>query len=355
MNVRDLLMEKKDHNLKTGKKSMNIFRLYPWRSLIAGLLVLIILITTIGSQIAQVTLSSDNYKNTLQKRAVSYLTEANEYANQGKFDRAIESIKLFLNLYPENEEGYLMRASIYTSKMEYKKAIADFNHLLELNPNNADYYLQRGCLYILLDDYDHAQTDFNKAIQKDNADPELLLLIAQIYCEKKDYDAAINIYDQYLADYPDSDEIYAQEAYLYSLTEDYDNAVKMLQRAYDIAPSYKYSAALAQTYAALGSYEETITYCNLALAENNSDKSLYKLLADTYYLMENYESALENYTIYLSSSPKDEEAAYQQCVCYLQLNQTDEALRAGQELLSYVTDETIRNNIQNIVNYLTGE
>ncbi|MDD3402965.1 MAG: tetratricopeptide repeat protein [Hespellia sp.] len=333
-------------------KFFNFFHKHPWRSAIAALLALVVIATTIGSQIIQTHLSADSFKNELQQHAAQYLADANSYINKGDFTRAMDSVRLFLDLYPDNEEGYLARASIYAGKGQYKRAISDMDHLIEISPDSAEYYLQRGCLYILLNDYDSAQADFDQAITLDDTNQELLLLIAQIYCEKEDYPSALTIYDRYLLAYPDSAEIYAQEAYLYSLSEDYTNAADKLRSAYDIAPSYEYSSALAQTYAAAGNYEETINFCQISLEEDDSDDSLYQLLADAYYLQADYANAAQAYETFLTRSPKEEESAFQLCICYLQLNQLDQALSAAKELLTYATDENILKNAQDIVDYL---
>lgn len=340
---------------KKSSKFFHFFRSHPWQSALALFLALIIIATTIGSQMIQTNLSADNFKNALQKQAAEYLTDANQYMNKGDFDRALESVRLFLNLYPDTEEGYLTRASIYTGKGEYQQAVKDMDQLIKLNSKSPEYFLQRGCLYILLNQFDTAEGDFNRAIALDPANKELLLLIAQIYLEKEDYTSALNTYDRYIDEYPDSADIYAQEAYVYSLSEDYEHAAKALQSAYDITPSYAYSSALAQTYAATGSLDETIKYCQLALDEDDSDETLYKLLADTYYLKADYATAATAYTDYLERSPKDEEATYQLCICYLQLNELDQALTTAKELLTFATDETLRKNTQDIVDVLQNQ
>lgn len=323
-----------------------------WYIVVSIVLIIAITVTTIGFQFLQVNFSADDYENKLQNQAAKYLTEANDYISQGLFDRALERINMFFHLYPDNEEGYIMRASIYTGNGEYDKAIEDFTHAIALNPNVSDYYLQRGCLYILLNDFDHAQEDFNSVISLNNEDPYALLLIAQIYYEKKEYQKAIDTYDIYLADHPDTADVLAQQAYLYSMLNDVEHTISKLRQAYDTAPSYEYAVALAQSYALIQNYKESIHFATLALKENDSDSSMIKLRADSSFLLEDYQSAFDDYTSYLLIVSQDETAAYQQCICCLQLGNYDEALKYAEALLTYASDKEIKENTQNIVSYL---
>ena len=209
------MKEKKSNSNTRTPKKINVFlKSHPWQSAVAALLVVVMVVLAIGTQIIQVRLSADSYDSQTKQKAAEYLSDANSYINLGNFDRAMESIRLFFDRYPDDEEGYLYRASIYTGKGEYQKAVSDMNHAIKLNPSNSDYYLQRGCLFILLDNYKDAGKDFDKSIDTSNNDATTLLLVAQIYLEQKNYDKSLKVYDRYLAAFPDSAEIYAQEAYI---------------------------------------------------------------------------------------------------------------------------------------------
>lgn len=329
-----------------------IKRFPKWQIWTAVVLIIVICISTVGIQISQIQLSADDYENKLQNQAAQYLTDANDYISQGAFSRALDKINSYFDLYPEDENGYLTRASIYTGSGEYDKALTDMTHAIELNQTEPDYYLQRGCLYILLNDYAHAQEDFEQVVELNNKDPYALLLIAQIYYEKQQYELALNTYDKYQDIFGSSAELLAQEAYLYSLLADNESATEKLQEAYDIAPNKDYAAALAQAYASLQNYDQAVRYASFVLNEDTSDTASLKLRADSYYLLADYKKALKDYTTYLAKIPKDETCAYQQCICYLQLEQYDALKEAANELLSYAKDPDIIENTQALLSYL---
>lgn len=330
-------------------------KLPKWQIITAAILIIVITGSTIAIQIAQVKLSADNYENILQNKAAQYLMGANDYVGQGMFDRALDQINLYFDLYSETEEGYLTRASIYTGSGDYNNALADMNEVIALNSEESDYFLQRGCLYILLNDYDNAQLDFNQVVAMDKEDPYALLLIAQIYYEKEQYQLALDTYETYLLYNPPSADIYAQEAYLYSLLLKYETATEKLKKAYGLNPTTEYASALAQSYAAIQKYDDAIRFANIVLKDTPQDTTIIKLRADTYYLTDEFEKALTDYTAFLKIQPKDETCAYQQCICYLQLEEYDKLLTSAKELLTYATDKDIIKNTEDIVSYLSEE
>lgn len=266
----------------------------------------------------------------------SYLTEAEQLVQQGKFAQAIEIYRSATLADPNNPAIYLAiaRLQIYTNK--YEPAIENAGNALVINPNNAAAMALRGYALGLSGNYLEAESALNQAIEQDpnNAVPyaylaEVLAIKSQssagdletlnraIELSRKaqafgptlietrrarglvlefttNYQEAVEEFSAAIAINPYIADLYIYLGRNYRTLGDYPNAIRAFNNAFPLNPAdplaYTY---LSRTYATQGEYANAITYAELAIERKPTDPYLYGNLGVMHYRRSDYPRAIE--------------------------------------------------------------
>lgn len=101
-------------------------------------------------------------------RSVAYKdyarTKADEYMNNGNYDRAIEYYKQSLSVNPENYDTHLNLAKTYTYNNQYDKAVTHLQTYLGANPDDIENITLLGECYKKTGKLSDAQECFNRAL-----------------------------------------------------------------------------------------------------------------------------------------------------------------------------------------------
>ena len=112
-------------------------------------------LTVIGSQ-------------TPKARSVSYndyaRTKADEYMNNGHYDKAVEYYKQSLSVNPQNYDTHLNLAKTYTYNNQYDKAVSHLRTYLDANPDDIENITLLGECYKKIGKLSDAQDCFNRAL-----------------------------------------------------------------------------------------------------------------------------------------------------------------------------------------------
>jgi len=96
--------------------------------------------------------------------AEAYSLRSINFANQKRYQEAIEDFNIVLKLEPDNDYLYFVRGGIYGFLGNMELALQDFNKGIEINPkNNQLFFVRRGLYENFLNNTERAIADFKKA------------------------------------------------------------------------------------------------------------------------------------------------------------------------------------------------
>ena len=104
-------------------------------------------------------------KETPENLARAFFDRGRAWADQGKYDRAVEDFNRALELDPNYPDAFNGRALAYAGEQQYDHALQDFNQAIKLDPNYAIAINNRGLAAQNLGRTDEATKYFEKARQ----------------------------------------------------------------------------------------------------------------------------------------------------------------------------------------------
>jgi len=126
----------------------------------------------------------------LHEHADAYNNRGLDYANLGKYDKAIEDFNKAIELNPDLAVAYYNRGNTYAELGEYDRAIKDYDKAIELNKDYTVAYNNRGFAYVGLGKYNRAIEDFNKAIKLNPDDAKAYYNRGLAYAELGEHERA---------------------------------------------------------------------------------------------------------------------------------------------------------------------
>jgi tetratricopeptide (TPR) repeat protein len=286
---------------------------------------------------------------------------------------------------------------------DYKQAIAQYEKLIELYPQSiytAQAYYSLGWTYFEQERYQKAVAAYQK-LEKNFPENQLNedagFKIGESFYNLEQYDDAISHFRNYLKRYPNSArkaeaEFYTAEAYYYD--EQYDKAIDHYQKTDELAYNTKLSlmakVSLGWCYLKTGQYDKSIRYFNEAqlLSEskglvsddvylgqaslyaelNQNEKALYFYsllidkfpdseriaeaylgLANTHYLLKDYNKAITTYRTLINKLTQDteqldifEKAYFGLAWSYLKVGQIDLSIRTFQEIKDLADNDIVK-------------
>ncbi|MDF2800433.1 MAG: repeat-containing protein [Anaerocolumna sp.] len=242
-----------------------------------------------------------NNKLALRGEGIAYL-KAHKFTEAiKKFEEALaikESDKLNLDIlyYKGNAQ---FKAGLY------KEAAASYTDIIKIKPGDSASYNVRGDIYRSLGEYEDSLADYNKAIDLDK-----------------------NNYEYYFGKY-----------FLMLDQKDSEGAKEVLKKALSIKGSTqkdKFNIAKVDYY--MEDYDKAVV--GFSEAYSNGFFEAYYYLGDIYERKGEYETAVNNYAMYIENQPVvDSAAVYNQIAnCYIKLNKDKEAL-------AYIEDGIEMNDI----------
>lgn len=225
-----------------------------------------------------------------------YIQMAEVYSESNEFDKAIEYLKLIVELNPSNSKAYYLLAKSYYTTENIEKAEENINKALNIIPNSKDFLEFQQKIN---------NKDVNKTIALD---------------EKRTVSFVDNQNISLDADY------YNKKGVEYIKYQDYEKAESYFYKSIELnKSSYQAYNNLAFLSLNSGNYDNAIKYANKALSFNPElSEALYNI-AFAYKKKNNNSKALEylNKTIILN--PQNEKAYYLKALIYLDLKETKKA------------------------------
>ncbi len=126
------------------------------------------------------------------RRYQTWLILGTLYAQERKFDEAIEALQQARSLASEEASIYFALGSARFQKTDYRGAIADLQTGLRLRPETTDAWFDLGNAHLMLKQYAEAKTAFDRALTIEKDFWPALTNIGLVLFEEGDIRGAIN-------------------------------------------------------------------------------------------------------------------------------------------------------------------
>lgn len=109
-----------------------------------------------------------------QNLAIAYQQRAYSYANDQRFQDALNDLSEAIKINPRDARAYEQRGAIEMKINDYDKALADFGEAIKANPGEIRNHLYRGYIYELRGDLQNAMADTEAALKISSKNKEAL-------------------------------------------------------------------------------------------------------------------------------------------------------------------------------------
>ena len=107
-----------------------------------------------------------------QNLAIALQQRAFSYANDQRFQDALNDLNEAIKINPRDAHAYEQRAAIEMKINDYDKALADYGEAIKANPGEIKYHLYRGYIYELRGDLQNAMAETDAALKINSKNKE---------------------------------------------------------------------------------------------------------------------------------------------------------------------------------------
>lgn len=222
------------------------------------------------------------------------LQEANYLINQGKNTEALNILYQIQRGYSASQSNYLLSQAYYNMN-DKQNAGVYINEALRRDRNNIDYLEHKTKLLFEAKNDSEALTTVNKLMELNKFNPDYLVLKARIENNLGNYSVAINKLEFFLRFFPDSEDETYYLAVVYANNEQLTDAIKCYNKLIDLNPS----------------------------------KTKYFIgRGDIYYYFEQWDFALQDYSMALDIDPFQPDVHYHLGWSRYKMNSSSKACRS---------------------------
>ncbi|MDD2644659.1 MAG: tetratricopeptide repeat protein [Bacteroides sp.] len=153
---------------------------------------------------------------------------------QRRYDEALESYTLALNITPYSIPILMNRATAYMELGELRKAYIDYCKVLDLDSEAIEALLMRAYIAVSNRDYGAARIDYNRILSLDETHYNAQLGLATLAQTEKRYSEATDILNRMIHDHPQDDLLLLARANVAFDQEQWDVALLDLEEAESI-------------------------------------------------------------------------------------------------------------------------
>ncbi len=307
---------------------------------------------------------------------------ANDYYHHEEYLKSLDDLDRALKYCPETDTEmlfpiYALRSANYWQLKRYTQALADINKALEMDPSNSSAINMRAELNMELGDLTGAKTDFEKLRRLNPRSTEALFGLAKVAAREQNVGLANEYTEMAVTLMPTQSAVYVGRAEVKQIMGDYNGAVDdlILAMATDASDPYalpklvemangNYAAVMTGLSSAIKSAPRTPLYYFLRgsiaaahyhytaaigdfsyIVENNlyNYAGLYTLLAECYYALGDYRTALDNVETALQKYDEEDDVAHYYSVrsnILRAMNDNERALSAAERALEFAPESS---------------
>jgi tetratricopeptide (TPR) repeat protein len=109
-----------------------------------------------------------------QNLAIAYQQRAFSYANDQRFQDALNDLSEAIKINPRDARAYEQRAAVEMRINDYDKALADYGEAIKTDPGEIRYHLYRGYIYEMRGDLQNAMAETDAALKINSKNKEAL-------------------------------------------------------------------------------------------------------------------------------------------------------------------------------------
>jgi len=259
----------------------------------------------------------------------AFVSRAGIHIERGDLDAALADYNSAIAANPSNANALNSRAAVLTDLGDLDAALDDYNRAIDLEPRYAPFYSNRGSLYQRIGEYEAALEDYTQAIQFDPGNATAFSSRASIYSELGQIEDAIRDYSRAIELEPESENAYFSRGLLYYELGDYDAALADLDQLLQLAPddlgTFLFRGIIRSE---LGDYGEAIADFEQVMALTPEGQFMPDAFINrgwVYYLQENFEAAIDDFSYVLSAVPDDLFALYNRGITHARLGEINRA------------------------------
>lgn len=233
----------------------------------------------------------------------AYHYRGDAYLELGKPDFALKDYTRTIELRPKDPFRYYARGLAYLQGNKYALAQSDFSKAISFKHSYADFYLGRARAYNGMEKYENALADYRTYQQKSNNPQDLSRELIPVYLGAFRYEEAQAKVDRLLAQGDDSADVHYWQGRLLAGQDQTDAAIssysKAINRDVNYVPAYRLRADL---FKEMGDYEGAAQDYTQLLALQ-PDASLYNKRGLVYEAMRDFVHAEQDYTHAIELAP----------------------------------------------------
>ncbi len=256
-----------------------------------------------------------------------YCNIAIEYENLGNFDKTLEYLDKALKVNPNNDLAIYEAAYCFDLLSLTDEGIIFFQKLIDRNPYSTEAWFNLGVSYINAGLYEKALEALEYSIAIDHNHEHSWFHKGYALSLLDRHREAIGAYEASMVE-GDTDAMklyYIGECH--EKLEDYQNAIGFYIKCSQVDPQMADAwVGIGVCEIELGNINESLQYLQHGLSLDAENISYLCLLANTYFLLNNYEQAKHTYETALEKDPADEETWLEYAEALANMNEYDYAL-----------------------------
>ena len=219
-----------------------------------------------------------------QVRRDRYFQEAQDYAQEEKYDEALIQLKNAVRMDPNFTKGHYELGLINRRLGRLRAAQEALRRALELDPQLEGAALELGEIYLIARGPSQARQLAQQILQRDPDNFLARLLVAKSYMAENDFDVAKEEFEKALQLNPDNPGVYSAMGIAEINTKNPVAAEKHLRKALELDPSAAHSYGnLADLYFMLKRFPEAERILQEGIQKATSRISVQLALADFYW------------------------------------------------------------------------
>lgn len=252
---------------------------------------------------------------------MTYYFNGLSYEQKNNLPKALLNYNLSLSIKHNFIEALFNRALAYFKLEKYEMAISDFEQLLLLPIAETEAVYFRGIKYGAED----SKTGFNQVISMTNKEADIYNYIGLCYYNLELHEQSRLNYSEAIMRNPDDDNIHVNAGLNFLDMGNPDSARIHFEKALIINPNNTL-AELNLSLCHSESANDQIVKLNELIDKNKDFPMAYAQRAYQYYLIGNYESAINDYGAAIMLDPEDPDYYLERGMLYLRINEVDQAI-----------------------------
>lgn len=149
----------------------------------------------------------------------------------GKYEMAVESFSLALNLLPDYVPVLLNRASAHLELGEVSRALADYTHVLAIDSHQTEALLMRAYIFMSRREYPEARADYEQLLQTEPQSYAGRLGVVTLEQQVGRHPEALMVLNGLITEFPEEEELYIIRANLHVDMDQTEAALLDLEEA----------------------------------------------------------------------------------------------------------------------------